>query len=267
MKKMILIAVMMLLKTSLFAQSEFGGIETDRPDQTESSSLVPPGNFQVEIGFVSEYDETDTILSNETVAFRNFLYPTALLKYGILPWLEARFIAEYGESRAYKNDKQIDSTRRGFNPIAVGAKIGLLQESGWQPKTSLIAHFVVPSTGSQQFQLNDPAIDFRFTMQHVLPKEFSLSYNLGGEISMESGVAPVWLYTLAVGAALTDQIGVFGESYGFYSDGAEAENLLDAGITYKLFPTLQFDLSAGLAISKAAPDSFVGAGVSFRFPD
>ena len=267
MKKLIVIMACILLKTSVFAQDEIGGIETDRPDQTETPSLVPPGNFQAEIGFSSEYDENDDILSNETVSFRNFLYPTVLLKYGILSWVEARFIVEYGESRAYKNNKQIDSAQRGFNLIAIGAKIGILQESGWQPKTSLIAHFVAPKTGNQQFHLEDPAVDFRFTMQHTLPRDFSLSYNLGGDISTTSGVPPVWLYTLSLGLAVTDQWGLYGESYGFYGSDRAAHNLLDAGITYKLFPTLQFDLSAGLGVSDDAPDSFVAAGVSFRLPN
>jgi hypothetical protein len=269
MKKLLLIALCMVLKTSLFAQTEpeaIGAIETDRPDQTETPSLVPPGYFQAEIGFSSEYDENDDIYSNETVEFRNFLYPTALLKYGVLPWLELRFIAEFAEQNAFKNDVKIES-QRGFNPIAIGTKIGLLQESGWQPKTSLIAHFVVPKTGNQQFHISDPSFDFRFTMQHTLPEGFSLSYNLGGDISTEPEVAPVWLYTLAVGLEVTEEIGIFGETYGFYRNDDRAHNLLDAGITYKLFPNLQFDLSTGLAISDAAPDSFVSAGVSFRLPN
>ncbi len=267
MKKLLPFLLCMFLKASLFAQqSEPGAIETDRPDQTETPSLVPQGNFQAEIGFVSEYDETDTILSNETVAFRTFLYPTALLKYGVLPWLELRFIAEFGEKRAFKNDKQLDSIQRGFQPIAVGAKIALLEESGWRPKTSLIAHIVLPETGAEEFQIEKPEVNFRFTMQHSLPYDLSLSYNLGGEISTEPGIAPVWLYTLSLGIQIDEQWGLFGESYGFYSDNERAQNLLDAGITYKLFKNLQFDLSAGLGVSDPAPDSFVSAGVSFRLP-
>ncbi|MES2766612.1 MAG: transporter [Bacteroidota bacterium] len=266
MKKLVLIALCMFLKTALFAQNDPGAIETDRPDQTETPSLVPPGYFQAEIGFQSEYDETDTILSNETVAFRNFLYPTALLKYGVLPWLELRFIAEFAEQRAFKNDVEIEA-RRGFNPIAIGTKIGLLQESGWQPKTSLIAHVQVPGVGAEAFKIDDPIVDFRFTMNHSLNYDMSLSYNLGGEINTAAEENPVWLYTLALGMQLDEQWGLFGESYGFYSDGTRAENLLDAGITYKLFKNLQFDVSAGLAVSDAAPDSFVSAGVSFRLPN
>jgi hypothetical protein len=265
MKKLLLIAICLLLKTSVMAQhGEPTGIETDRPDQTESPSLVPPGFFQAEIGFSSEYDETDVHLP-DTTGFRRFLYPTALLKYGVLPWFELRFIAEFADNRAYREDDEI-AREQGFTPIALGTKIGLLQESGYIPKTSLIAHVQVPKVGSEVFKIDDPIVDFRFTMNHSLNYDMSLSYNLGGEINTAPEEKPVWLYTLALGMQLDEQWGVFGESYGFYSEGERAQNLLDAGITYKLFPNLQFDLSAGLAVSDAAPDSFVSAGVSFRLP-
>lgn len=266
MKKLILMAMCVFLKLPLMAQhGEIGGIETDRPDQTETPSLVPPGYFQAEIGFSSEYDERDDNLPQMT-EFRSFLYPTALLKYGVLPWLELRFIAEFADNRAYRDGKEIGK-EQGFPPIALGTKIALLEESGYIPKTSIIAHVQVPGVGAEVFKIDDPIVDFRFTMNHSLNYDMSLSYNLGGEINTAAEETPVWLYTLALGMQVDEQWGLFGESYGFYNEKERAQNLLDAGITYKLFPTLQFDLSAGLAISDAAPDSFVSAGVSFRLPN
>jgi len=265
MKKLVLIITLMFLKTTLFAQNEPGDIETDRPDQTETPSLVPPGYFQVELGIQSQYDERNDIYSTDAVEFREFLYPTALLKYGVLPWLELRFIAEYADNRAYLNGKEVEQ-HHGFNPLAVGTKIAFWQENEWIPKTSLIAHITLPKTGADTFQIENPVIDYRFVMSHLLPNDLALSYNLGGEINTASGTSPVWLYTLSLGWNMTEQIGLFAETYGFYSTDERAQNLLDAGITYKLFKNVQFDLSAGLAISDASPDSFVSAGVSFRLP-
>ena len=50
------------------------------------------------------------------------------------------------------------------------------------------------------------------------------------------------------------------------SDPEPEAHSFDAGLTYLLNPRLQLDLSAGVGLSGAAPDWFVGTGVAFRVP-
>ncbi|MBK5192795.1 MAG: hypothetical protein JJE07_06200 [Flavobacteriaceae bacterium] len=49
---------------------------TDRPDQTESPSLVSKGSIQVETGFFYENSE------NQNVKEKSYVYNTSLLRYG-----------------------------------------------------------------------------------------------------------------------------------------------------------------------------------------
>ena len=60
-------------------------IRADRPDQTESSFLVPKGYFQVEMGF--SITDTDPGFI--------YAYPAGLWKYGLTDNFELRLITQY----------------------------------------------------------------------------------------------------------------------------------------------------------------------------
>jgi hypothetical protein len=242
------------LLTHTFAQ-ERPEIVTDRPDQTEAPSLVPRGGLQVETGFVYEKDK------DRNVTVTNFTYNSTLLKYGINENFELRFISEYLGTRT-KVDETRTSKTNGFSPIAVGVKIRLADEKGLWPQASLIGHLTLKS-GSKEFQPDYTAGDFRFTFAHTLSKRFALSYNVGAEWDGETPQA-FFLYTLSLGYLITDNFGLFIETYSFFPEHQKADNRFDAGVTYKFSPVIQWDLSAGIGLSSNAPDSFVGTGLSVR---
>jgi hypothetical protein len=77
-----------------------------------------------------------------------------------------------------------------------------------------------------------------------------------------------YLYTLAFGLGITDRLGSFLEVFGDVPASAPGTpaNYFDGGLTYLLRDNLQFDVSAGVGLSHAAEDWFVGAGISVRFP-
>ena len=107
------------------------------------------------------------------------------------------------------------------------------------------------------------AADFRFTFAHTLSEQFSLSYNLGAEWNGETPEA-AFLYTLSLGYSITDRLGAYIESYSFFPEDTKADHRMDAGLTFKITPVVQWDISAGLALNDIAPDSFIGTGISFR---
>ena len=57
--KRVLLLLLALVSILGIAQEETPELITDRPDQTESSSVVPLGALQIETGFTMESDETD----------------------------------------------------------------------------------------------------------------------------------------------------------------------------------------------------------------
>ena len=238
----------------VWAQTEKPGIVTDRPDQTESPSLVPRGGLQVETGFVYEKDREENI--NAT----NFTYNTTLLKYGVNEHFELRLISEYlGErTKGETSNSQIE----GLSPLAMGVKIKLADENGMWPQAALIGHINLKS-GSSEFAPHYTAADFRFTLAHTLSERLALSYNLGAEWNGETPDA-TFLYTLSLGYVITDRLGMYVEGYSFFPEKSKADNRVDAGFTYKFTPVVQWDISGGVGLSSNAPDAFLSTGISFR---
>lgn len=252
--KRTLLFSLLVLSFMAFAQNEKPEIITDRPDQTEAPELIPVGSLQVETGFILEKDR------RQGVDHTNFAYNTTLIKYGVNENLELRFIAEYLGERE-KLGETVSSVR-GFSPMAFGVKLRVSEERGIWPTTALLAHIGTRS-GTDSFEPEYTAADFRFSFGHTLSDKFSLGYNIGAEWDGENPNA-TFLYTVALGYAITDRLGMFVETYSFFPKDDKADHRFDGGFTYKITPVVQFDISAGIGLSSNAPDSFVSTGISFR---
>jgi hypothetical protein len=234
-----------------FAQTtetpEIEPIEADRPDQTETPSIVPKGMFQMENGFVFEKDGNA----------KTFVTPTSLWKYGVNENFELRLITELSFTEA--DGQRLD----GLNPVKVGFKAKLFDEKGIIPKTSIIAHLQIPDLASKSLKADYYAALFRFTMQHTLSDKFTLGYNLGAEWD---GLTPnaTFIYTLTGGFSITDDLGCYAEIFGFAPEEETAYHSIDGGFTYLLSNDFMLDASAGFGITENAPDYYVSLGFSFR---
>ncbi|MFD3000372.1 transporter [Pontibacter toksunensis] len=234
-------------------QYELPEMETDRPDQTEAASLVPRKTVQLETGFYFQED-TESGVEQKIRA-----YPTALLRIGVLGWLELRVQSALRDSVA-------ESRRRfrtsGFAPLTVGAKIKLWEEQGLRPQAAFMTMVVLP-VGSRQFRPENPNPTFRLMLKNSLAEKLDLSYNLMyGWVEGES----IKGYAVSLGYDISDKFTVYGEAFGDKQTGDKAEHSVDGGILFMLFPNLQLDVAAGRALNKAATDYFVTAGVSVRLP-
>src|SRR5262245_58094901 len=130
----IILAVLMTGATYLAnAQSEKPEIVTDRPDQTESPSLVPKGGLQVELGAAWENDR------DHGVKYTNITYSTMLMKYVVNENFELRLISEYLGERA-RNSEMYTTRVSGLSPLALGVKIKISDENGIWPQAALIGH-------------------------------------------------------------------------------------------------------------------------------
>jgi hypothetical protein len=243
-----------LFGTVLLAQ-ESEELITDRPDQTESSRVLPGGSVQLEVGVLFERDELAASTRTET-----FGMPSALLRVSLTDWLELRGLVEHSRERLTLSEEigGLDTSTSTF-PWGVGAKIQLLQESGAVPETALIAHLLVPDP----FKSVRP--ELVFTMSHSLTETFGLGYNLGAEWNLErEHLEP--FYTIALGADVSDRIGTYIELFGGWDPDSDAAHSFDAGLGWLVQENLQLDLAGGAGLTEAAPDYFIGAGFSIRFP-
>ena len=256
-------AVLIAIPTAIFS-AEIPELTTDRPDQTESSVTILPGFVQIETGVThsSAGDHSVTEL------------PGTLVRIGVTDRIELRIGTE-----GWIIDDELDT--RGFGDSEVGVKLGLFEENGWIPKSSLLAGFCIP-TAKTAFEGKrfDPKLkcscrhtSVRWTGSNTITDRLSSGYNLGvgWECEKEGGhrhMLAYLPYSVAFGYGVTDRLGVFGEFFGSIpvNPGGKPSNLIDAGFTFLVLDNFQLDLAGGAGLSDAAEDWFVGAGASYRIP-
>jgi hypothetical protein len=229
--------------TAVLAQES---IVTDRPDQTESSLTVPHKSFQLEMGGLYMFDEPG-----------NGGWGGVLLRYGLFEGFELRMATAYG---SYPDSA---GTIQGLNPVEIGFKTYITQEKGCLPEIAFIGALLIPGLASSNRDIKYPAPVMKVAASHTLSPAFSLGYNLSAYWDGE-GPVPVWSYTLALGASITDEIGCYIEPYAFFRSGEPPQHLINGGFTYKVTPLVQLDVSGGAGLNAPAPDGFVSLGFSFR---
>src|SRR5690606_26159678 len=117
MRKIIFI-FLLTIYSNLKAQES---IQTDRPDQTESTSITPTNFLQIETGLFFEKNSDQST---------NYSHPTVLWKYGINENFELRMVTEFN-SENFENKKMI-----GIAPLTFGFKAKLLKENKIIPNIS-----------------------------------------------------------------------------------------------------------------------------------
>ena len=258
MKKQNYIITLFLLASIILVNSQeedkkqdYGTISTDRPDQTEASSVVPKKFLQIETG--AFYEELQNVKSTT--------YNTTLLRYGLLDNLELRL--GFDNTSIKVNSNTIAS---GFSPLLLGVKIGITEEKGALPEIAFIGHVNMPFFASNDFDTKSTGTDFRFSLSHTLNERSSLGYNIGmawdGDVTTAS-----YIYTIAYGYSISDKVGAYLELYGDIPENSSFNHLWDAGLTYLVSDNIQLDVSGGIGITNVVQDLFLSAGISIRIPE
>jgi hypothetical protein len=232
---------------AIYAQDE---IDTDRPDQTETPSIVPAGNFQIESGFVHQQDAKDS---------RTLTLPTTLWKYGLNDNFEFRLTTEIISNKAG------DTTTSGLKPVVAGFKVKLWEEKGIVPKASFITHLTLPKVASKELKASYLAPQLKLLLQNTLGQNVDLGYNLVVQWDGESA-EPVYGYTLSPNIALTKNLKLFVEAYGFLPQHAHAEHWADGGFMFLITKYIQIDIAAGYELTSQNNyhRHFETLGISFR---
>lgn len=254
------------------AQDEAPELVTDRPDQTESTAIVPRGMVQLELGTLFTRDDPAEGFRIETLNVLGSLVRIGLLddrlelRVGWGGWqnLEAEFPTASGSGRA-----EVD----GVTDAELGVKLKLRSENGLSPGIAVIAATSVP-VGDDEFTSDEADPSFLLAFSHTLSDRIDLGYNVGmawatgaTDRGRETTLSTV-PWAVALGAGVNDRLGVFVELFGEVSGSASipASTSFDTGITYLLRDNIQLDLSGGVGLSDAADDVFVGVGLSVRLP-
>lgn len=238
---------------------EVPGLVTDRPDHTESASVVPFRTFQIEAGMVLEGVNT------RTLEIRNRTYNTTLLRFGLLDFLELRAGLEHLGQKVRVRSSGETRVENGMGPFYTGVKLQVTQEQGFIPQIAFIGGLVIPFTASDAFRPEYTTVTFRFAFAHTLSDMFSIGYNLGADWDGDTG-RPSFVYSFVFGASITDRFGAYIENYGAFPQHMDGIHQMDGGVTFLLLPNLQLDASTGIGLSSNAPDFFFSIGASYRIP-
>lgn len=228
---------------------------TDRPDFTEASSTVGNGILQIEMGYTFTKDNVDDLRAHS--------WGEPLFRIGMFAdWFEWR-LAVFPVTERSAGD-----TTSSLEDLYVGAKIGLTPQEGILPEMAIMPQANIPSGGnaftSGEFQ---PGVNWLYSWG------LSDDVNLAGSTQFnraqdDTGHAYTeWAQSLAVGAPVTDDVGVYAEYYGLFptsADTATPQHYFNGGFTYLQTKDIQWDIRAGVGLNDAADDFFFGTGLSVR---
>ena len=250
------LGVLLLGAATLAGTGEAGAqtaeLVTDRPDQTESATVVPRGLLQVETGYRFTRDG----------GAGGHAGPGTLLRVGLGGRTELRL----GHAGVVGGEG-----RRGAGDSELGAKINLIPRAdGWRPELALLGGLSLP-TGDHGFSSDGADPSFLIAFAHELRPRLALGYNAGAawESSPDRPDRDAFIvYSLALGVSLTDRLGTFLEIFGDrqLTGPVASRTSVDGGLTFLLTEVLQLDFSVGRGLGAAADDLFVGTGLSLRLP-
>lgn len=209
---------------------------TDRPDQTESSSVVPKGSLQIESGLMLGFSEVDD------VSDRTILAPTSLFRLGIINGVELRLVNQLESYRIDNSSIKIN----GISDIEFGFKIELLQKEYINTQIAFISHLSVPS-GTQELTNDKVGVINKIAFSNEVNEKLGLGYNIGYNYLGEGDGD--FVYSLALGYGFNSKLGLFIETYGEMVDFNKNHLNIDTGLTYLLNENFQLDFSFGTGVN------------------
>lgn len=217
--------------------------EADRPGFGDAASVVPRGHLALEAGVEAGLAGGDLDL----------IAPQALLRYGLLPWLEARvavpdFIANFPAHG-------VRST--GLGDVAAGAKAALTVSDDLA--FSAVGMLGIP-TGSDAYSTGW-AGELGLNADYSLTDAFSLGVALAGGLGEVVAGERTWdaAAGLSLGYAV-GRAGLYVEAFGETSEAGGRQPFVGAGATFLPTPLVQLD--ASVVVATDSGDVTLGVGAS-----
>ncbi len=223
------------------------GIETDRPDVTNSSLVVPRGSLQAENGM--------NLTGRGTTAGADGT--NTRLRLGVAECTEI-LVDMPSYARAVHGDGN-----SGFSDVSPAVKRQFEGLPGGITM-SAVAGLGLP-TGDRPFG----GRGYAPYLQVPWEAAFSPGWHVSGMATAffrpgDSRRNPTFEPTLVIGHEVDERLDVFLEYVGDYPAGSRPSHLLNSGVAFRLTPLQQIDFHAAAGLSDAAPDCIVGIGYSIR---
>ncbi len=247
-----------------------GTLSTDRPGFADTTSVVPRGHMQIELGYTYTEDSGDGVRKQDH-AFAQTNFRIGLLDNLELRTLwngfsatESRLIAESPRTGRRFHARDHDD---GAGDMTLGLRTQIVKNDGFVPDLTFLTNLSIP-VGSNSKTAGDVVPDARLAYGWALTEKLRL-YGVGiAAVPVSDGER----YFQTAGSAglsyaWTDRLSTFVEYFGIFP-GARYEDCahnMDGGFAFLLSDNCQLDFSAGVGLNEQAPDYFVGVGISFRW--
>jgi hypothetical protein len=209
---------------------------------TDSSVVVPAGEFQAENGLLDTGNEGRGVLD----------LPETLIRIGVGPSTELRFTApDYFQ-------------KSGFGDFEVGIKQQLLNGAGGF-QVSAVVSLSFP-TGANAISSHGYDPSFQLPWSHPLASNWTAAGMLSVYAPTQNGAhLVIGESSFLVDRQLTGPWDAFVEYVGDFPQAGAPRHLMHFGTAYKIAPKQQIDFHVGAGLSPAAVHHFIGIGYSFRF--
>lgn len=250
MKALLFAAFLLILQLNVAKAQPSEKIETDRAGKAQTPFVVPTQIFQLETGF--EFEKQD---ENQ----QGIQHPELLMRFGLFKRLELRTRI----LTATEKFKQPSYSQSGLQPVEVGIKALITEGRGLLPHTSFTAQFGIPGLASKDFQADKVFPRLRLNLEHYLTKRIKVEYNLAAEWNGFEA-KPTWMIIISPHLEIGDEWEVFVEVFNDIQNEQKPRTSFDAGVMHWISKNVMLDLTAGVGISKEAPQTFIDGGISFR---
>lgn len=221
-------------------------ISTDRPDVTNSSTVVPYGSLQVENGVDwTVRQRSDVISGSET-----------RIRLGVARCTEV--LADV-PTYFYSLNGRASS---GFSDLVVSVKRELPVPFGFRLSATSGLGF---PTGARKISSHgyDPYIQFPWS------RRIGDDWSIHGMFTItwftsQHRSNPTFEPTLSLERKLGPDADLFVEYVGDYPNHARPAQILDGGGSWRVTRLQQLDFHVGFGLNSSSPDHFFGIGYSFR---
>ena len=232
-------------------------ISTDRPDYTESTGIVPPGNLQLEGGTVWGVHRLPG------GPLTSLASPSPLIRFGLNRRVELRWGSDGFVSESRLTTANSDR-HTGTSDMNAGVKVQLWEERRSIPALAIIGAMSFPVGGEFVSSAGrDPLV--KICWSKTLPRDFDIGGNFNSRWIRTDAVTERAV-SLTAGRKVAWGIRIYGEYYRISPiDGDEAAHAIgNVGITKLLGPQAQVDIEVGHTLNARTPSWFVGLGFAFR---
>ncbi len=243
-------------------------LTTDRPDFTESTSVVGLRVLQIEAGYTFTEDRENSERWTDHTA------PELLLRIGIHELVEFRLgwdgysTTELNTFEPNDNGRTRDRQTHidGSTDLSAGFKVHLIDQDGGIPDFGVIVETTIP-IGTREKTSGDVEPEVKWLWAYDLSERWSIAGNINFAVPRSAdGRFFQAASSVAVGYAVNDWLGAYVEYFGFYPDdrGSDCAHYANGGLTFGLNPDVQLDIRAGWGLNEQADDFFAGIGMACR---